>query len=198
MTVPLYEQHKVYYAAFQVQHIFLVGALGEYAQLYAHNPEFHLGSILARNMEFINTLMQQSDERFTYDYRVTSRPNTLTPNHGIIVLSLVCAIRASRTEAQAHATSMFHLLNAQFKDVQWQVCNDVASVIPPMGDSACGISGAAQYICGSGSPDSVAFIGVAAPGIHAPTLQRTAQMCSGVGKSTAMRGRVKMTSLDNS
>jgi len=131
MHIPLFQHERTYYAAFQVRSIFMVGALGEYARHYASNPDAHLQDTLHRNIEFINTLLQQSDERFTYDFRTISRPNPSDPNQGEILLHIICAIKAPEAEAQDHAQSMFQLLNAQFTDLRWQVCADVAAIIDP-------------------------------------------------------------------
>jgi len=131
MHIPLFQHERTYYAAFQVRSIFMVGALGEYARHYASNPDAHLNDTLHRNIEFINTLLQQSDERFTYDFRTTSRPNPSDPNQGEIFLHIICAIEAPEAVAQAHAQSLFQLLNAQFTDLQWQVCANVAPIIDP-------------------------------------------------------------------
>ena len=131
MSIPLYQQDRTYYAVFQVQHVFMVGALGEYAELYKHNPKLHADDMLMRNIELLNTLLEQSDERFTYDFRITSQPNPDQVNYGSISLSFICAIRASQHEAEVHAESLYHLLNAQFTDMTWTICDNPQSIIYP-------------------------------------------------------------------
>jgi hypothetical protein len=119
MQIPLFEQEHAFYVAFEVHSIVLVGALGEYAKLYAQNPDMHIRNTYMRNSEFITTLLQQSDERFVYDFRTISHPAMYTRRSGRISVHLICAMKVTASEAQHHAEHLFHLLNAQFKDVTW-------------------------------------------------------------------------------
>lgn len=129
MYVPLYATDSAFYAAFRLERILMVSALGEYAQLYEQSPDTHLRTMVSQNIQLMTNLLRSGDERFTYDLRITSHPNASKPSLGTIEIHCIIAMRCDAADAQIHANSVYRLFNAHFRDLVWQVVDDVASVL---------------------------------------------------------------------
>lgn len=129
MNVPLYASKSVFYAAFRLERILMVSALGEYARLYEQSPEIHLSTMISQNIELMANLLRSGDERFTYDLRITSCPNASKPSLGTIEIHCIIAMRCDASDAQIYANSVYRLFNAHFRDLVWQLVDDVASVL---------------------------------------------------------------------
>ncbi len=129
MNIPLHITALVCSAAFRLERVLMVSALGEYAQLYTNSPDAHSRSVISQNIELMANLLQSSDERFTYDLRITSLPNATTLIMGTIEIHVIIAMRCDAADAQTHAMSVYRLFNAHFRDLVWLMVEDVAGLL---------------------------------------------------------------------
>ncbi len=134
MQIPIHATDHAYYVAFRIERILMVNALGEYRQLYATAPEYLSGVTIMQHTELVGNLLQSGDERFTYEMRITSHPNSTVPNQGYIDVHCIIAIRSeAQAEAHEYALRIYRLFNAHFRDVVWVVVADVAALLADNG-----------------------------------------------------------------
>ena len=126
MTLTLFFHHNASYVAFHVTRTIALSALGANANHYASH-EYRI----PRDVEFVSALLHASDERFCYDLRIISQPNTTIPQQGTVQIVLLCRMDCDEATAQAHAQSLERLLNARFVDIIWQQFLDIAPLLTP-------------------------------------------------------------------
>lgn len=130
MQIPIHTTNHASYVAFQIDRILMVNALGEYKQLFSKAPEYQSTMTIVQHVELVNSLLQSTDERFTYEMRIISQPNTDQPSQGRICVYCIIAMRdVSTHEAQEHVQRVFRLFNAHFRDVVWVTVADVAPLL---------------------------------------------------------------------
>ncbi len=130
MNIPIYAHANTYYVTWRIERILMVQALGEYAALYDDAPAYQSNMAIIQHVELLSSLLLSGDERFTYEIRMVSHPNHAQPGRGRIEVYCIVAMRGTdKDEAHEHALSLYRLFNSHFRDVVWQVVDDVATLL---------------------------------------------------------------------
>ena len=130
MDIPLLRAHDTWYAVFHLERVLMLNALGEYARLYEHAPDFHTRSVLVQQHEFIQTLLRRSAATTTYELRYTAHGSaSVGGSYPHISVHCGIALRTDHDQARAEATALAQLLHAQFPDLVWAATEDIATFL---------------------------------------------------------------------
>lgn len=87
-----------------------------------------------RAVEFLTCLINPHDERFTYDLRIISQPDSEAYNRGKITLAILCRMEnASSTESRRYARELAAFAGSYFSEFEFQLedCRTVRWLLCP-------------------------------------------------------------------
>lgn len=114
-TVLIDGKHKgTFFYGCRAKRFLTLGALGQEAEIYRRN-------YLQRSLEFISCLISSRDERFTYDLRILSEPDTQFNVRGKITVAIICKAQLkNKTDAQISADHFSHFVESFFEEFDFE------------------------------------------------------------------------------
>jgi len=92
-----------------------------------NRDEAYCADLIRRQVLFLTTLLQGSDDRHTYDLRIISCPDAALPLRGEITIAILFRMeQATREEAEAHSLALYNLLDSHFDEYRFEPLDSVA------------------------------------------------------------------------